>query len=122
MTRSVVDRVSKHKHLITIFNKLNSKQKRSVQKNLDLDQIKFLIEVFYNIITGELEVPGEVKDSLKKYKRSLRIVTNRRTPLNKKVVKLQTGRFLMPILQLLAGSVVPTLLNKLIENNGQKNK
>lgn len=122
MTRSVVDRVSKHKHLITIFNKLNSKQKRSVQKNLDLDQIKFLIEVFYNIITGELEVPGEVKDHLKKYKRSLRIVTNRRTPLKKKVVKLQTGRFLMPILQLLAGSVVPTLLNKLIENNGQKNK
>jgi hypothetical protein len=119
MTKSAVDRISRHRHLLSVFDKLNSKQRRSVQKNLNLDQIKFIIEIFYNILTGRIDVSTEVKDQLEKYKRSIRLITNRKVPLKKKVLKLQSGKFLLPILQVIATSVIPILLEKLIGSDGK---
>lgn len=106
-------RAKKHLHLISNFAQLNKAQKKSVQKNLDKDQIKFLCEIAINLLCGNLPVNCEVKSKLKRFKKKLRKLASGCAFEAKKKV-LQVGGFLPGLLSILASAAIGPLLEKLI--------
>ena len=94
------------------FNKLHTlkdaqpKLRKAIVSNCDKDLVNFVSECALNLLHGNVKFSDCARKKLRKYRRQLRKVVDRRVPLaRKKKLIIQRGGFLVPLLT----AVLPTL-------------
>jgi predicted RNase H-like nuclease (RuvC/YqgF family) len=93
------------------FNNLSKKQKQLIIKSITLDQTKDLEELFHNILIKNLPVSDSLKSKLKRRKRSVKRLADKKVSLKKKKQVIQSGGGL-PLISL-AVATLPTLIELL---------
>lgn len=95
---------------LDLLNKSNNKRRRLLIDDATADEIKALIEGLYNIIHGKVQISRSDFRKLKRYKRSIRrIVDKRRSIKYKKKLFKQEGGMLSVALPLLLSALGPTI-------------
>lgn len=107
---------SKH-HCIELLKAVNnSKSKRKFLKNCASKNIKSICECVLNLLKGNIPINKKQKNKLAPFKRSLRKLANKKTPLyRKRAVLVQRGGGFL-------GFLIPaaiTALTALINNGSQ---
>lgn len=114
-----MERLKRNLHLVSTFPKLNKKQQKLLQKNLNSDQIKFICELCINIIEKSLLLDPKTHQKLKIHKDKIRKLANSKYSLKEKQKAVQVGGFLPVLLSALAGSALSFILEK-YAGNGQR--
>lgn len=112
-----MERLKQQQYFVESFNKFNKKQRQEILKNLDNDQVKFFVEVCYNVLNGFPLVPN---DRLKKLKKThilkIRKVGNPAIGLKRKKKLLIRGGVVGAIVSTLAGIALQSLVEKIVES------
>lgn len=117
-----MERFQRNCHLLSIYPKLNNRQQKLIQQNLDLDQVKFICELCINIIEKTLPLDKKSFDKLKRHKQKIRKLANPKFGLNCKRKLVQSGGFIPLLLSTLAGSALDFILEKYLGNGERKTK
>lgn len=93
---------------------LNKQQKQAVIKGLDNDQVKWLTEICQNLMQKTVELDDKELALLKPHRCKIRKIA-RRGPLREKKAILMRGGFVGVLLSTLISSVLPMLIEKIVE-------
>jgi len=100
-------------NLLNVLAKSNRKQKKAILETCDVDLVKCLAEISLNLLKGVIPVNPTQKKKLKRYRRLLHELADKKVSLRTKKEKLnQQGGSL---LGLLLPTVLSTLGNLLIK-------
>ena len=97
-------RLQKHKDLLKVLVKSNSKLAKSILKEVDNGFIVCMCEIVKNVLQGNLKVSNSLKNKLGKHKLTLRKLASRGVDVKQKRRLMQKGGFL-PLLPMLASAV-----------------
>ena len=105
-----------HTDYLSLVGKTKSKGKRAMLIDYaDRDQIEAIAECINNILQGNVPLTKRETTKLKRHKKAMRIVSDRRSPVkHKRNVLKQSGGFLstlIPIAVSALGSLVSGLVN-----------
>lgn len=101
-------RLEKNKYLLSALIDAKPKLRKAILSNSENDLIQTICEIVYNTIKGNCEIDPKICEHLKKYKKSLRILSCHKQPLQtKRKILLQQGGGFLPAL---IGSVIAALL------------
>lgn len=113
-TQSSVKRLQRYKHLLSNFDSFNTGQKKIIKNNLNLDLVKLITEIVYNIQSGNIELNTEANAKLDRYRNKMKsLFSPRNNTLSKKKKIIQSGGFIATLLSVLGSELVGYLLNKL---------
>lgn len=100
--------IKKNYHLLSVLARATPAQRKAILKQATPNEIKVICEICHNTLQGN--IPVNIS-KLKKYKSSIRKLTNKKIPIKKKkkILINQTGGFLPlilgPLLSLVAGTI-----------------
>ena len=103
--------LQKHKDLLKVLLKSNSRLAKSLLKEVDNGFIICLCEIVKNVLHGNLKVSSSLRRKLSKHKLALRKLADRSVGVKQKRTLLQSGGFL-PLLPILVKTVGGMLLKK----------
>lgn len=119
MSKSL-ERIHKYTPLCLVYKSLSLAQRKGIQRNLTLDQVKFLSEICFNCQALNCQITDEIKNKLKRYKNSFKYVANPKNSLIRKRKILMTGGLASLLLSVLANYLIPTVLEKLMPSEEKK--
>ena len=99
------------KALLKMLYKASPKLRRALLADLPPEIVQLLSECALNILKGTITLSNKHKEKLRRYRKSLHILSKKTTPVAKKKKIIQTGGFLPAIL----GGVLPALLPAIVE-------
>ena len=67
--------------IIELANSLTEKERKNYIKTANIDFIKFLSELFYNINLGSFKLERDILLKLKKYNKEIKLLSKKRTSL-----------------------------------------
>lgn len=106
---SSLKRLEKNKYLLSVLNDAKPKLRKAILSNSDNDLIQTICEIVYNTIRGNCAIDPKTCQQLKKYKKSLRVLSCPKQPLYaKRKIIVQKGGFIPALI----GSVLASLLLK----------
>lgn len=109
-----MNRLKKHKHILHVLKTSNSTVRKSILNAANPELVKIICEICMNILNGNVKISKKFKNSLKKYKDSLRKIASPRTNLKfKKQLLVQKGGFLPTLLGALLSGVIGTLIERI---------
>lgn len=98
-------RIKEHLPLLQYLAKGKPKIRKAIIEESDSDVMKVLCECAANTINGNVKLPPSHFKKLKRYKKQLRLLSNKKVGVKQKKKVLQTGGFLGALLN----AVLPTL-------------
>lgn len=106
-------RLSENADLLRVLAKSNPKLRSAILKCCNNELIKAICEVTLNVLKGVVPINKQQKRKLKRYKRVLRALVDKKVPVKKKREHLnQTGGNFLPFLIPPVLSVLAILLSK----------
>ena len=90
-------RLRKHANMLKVLSTASPKLKKSIIQGADKDLITSLCDCANNILKGNVPLSAKQKSALRRYKQSLRTLTQRKSLVQKKNI-LQSGGFLGSLL------------------------
>ncbi|KAJ8050804.1 hypothetical protein HOLleu_04142 [Holothuria leucospilota] len=110
-------RLKKHAHELRFLAKCSPHQRKALLRQADPSLITSLCECVSNVVKGNVPVSKPQKSKLARYKKHLRVLSNKRLSQSKRRgILVQQGGFLSvllkPIIQSLGGLLVGALTNK----------
>jgi len=110
----MASRVKRHLSTLKLIRKASPSFQKVILKNSNSDFVKCLCEVCINVLNGNINLKKDEKLKLKKHKKLLRYLSNRKKSLSLKKDRLvQSGSgFLIPLLAPLVGGLVSFLFRK----------
>lgn len=113
---SNLKRLKENKHILFTLRRASPKLRKAILQSAPDDLIKSIIEIVFNILRGNHKISKSCKDSLKKYKKQLRNLSEPSHSLKvKRRVLIQQGGAFLPIL---LSTVLSGIIGKLLEKNG----
>lgn len=106
--------ILQHKDLIFLLTHLSPKLRKELIKGLKKSEIECISEIFSNFLKKRLTDKSNIINKLKKFKKDIRAVALKKTPLFKKkaiLLSQRGGGILMTLLPLVT-SVITGLLQK----------
>ena len=106
-----------YKHHVDALKKL--KRCRSVKRRRDLlarggaDLQRVLREICHNVLRGHLRLTARQRTALKKYKKAIRLLASKNTPLKKRLLLEQKGGFIGALVGPLIGSIAASTLGNI---------
>ena len=99
-------RIKSNFHKLHTLKDAQPKLRKAIISNCDKDLVNCVSECALNLLHGNVKLSDCARKKLRKYRRQLRTVVDRRVPLaHKKKLIIQRGGFLVPLLT----AVLPTL-------------
>lgn len=106
-------RLMEQKHMLYVLKNSKSKLRKNILKEVDPEIIKTLCEVCINTLNGNVKIPINIINYLKKYKRALRQLSFSKTNIpSKRSILIQRGGFLPVLLGALLSGVIGQLIEK----------
>lgn len=99
-----MERARRNLHLVSNFEKLNIKQRGAVQKLLDNQQVKFIVEICYNILNNSLPLKETQKKILFNHREKIRKLGSNKVCFSKKKKIVTHGGFLATLLSVIAST------------------
>jgi len=107
-------RVKTNYHTLQVLETADPKLRKSIISNCNKEFVNCISECFFNVLNGNIELPGSVTRKLLKHKAAFRKASDWRVPLSKKKKLIaQRGGFLLPLLS----AVLATLASLIFRNN-----
>lgn len=106
--------ILRHKDLIFLLSHLSPQLRKDLIKSLKKSEIECISEIFSNFLKKRLTDKSNIINKLKKFKKDIRAVALKKTPLFKKkaiLLSQRGGGILMTLLPLVT-SVITGLLQK----------
>ena len=106
MSQSVVKQLP----LLTLLAKIKSvsKRKRLINDCCNTDFVKAIVECCWNLLNGRVQLTSHQKKRLCKHKTLLRNIADKKLPLKRKKVLMQSGGFIR-LLPFLLGPIISTV-------------
>lgn len=105
-------RLRVNKHILHVLRKSKPNLRKALIKQCEPDVIKTLCEICLNTLKGNTRLSNVAKKRLKKYKRTIRSLSQpKQSVAFKRKVLLQHGGFLPLLLGTLLSGVIGKLLN-----------
>lgn len=120
-----MDRLKRNFYILEALQKLSKKQRKEVLKNITLDQLKFLVEISYNLLKNNIKIDDITREKVKKnkkYLQNLRKLACKNTSLTEKKKIIISGGFLPLLLSTLASTALSTLIEKIFEKKSNDEK
>lgn len=109
---SAIKRLEKNKHLLFALHEAKPKLRKAILSSSNIDLIKTICEIAFNISKGNYPLTPNTKEQLTKYKKPLRCLSCPKKPLHlKRKVLIQQGGFIPSLI----ASIAVGLLSKLTE-------
>ena len=109
--RIVSKRLKKHAQILCLLAKVKPKVIKALISASDNSLIKTISSCSSDILNGVYTLTPTQKKRLKRYKCSLRKLTERQTPLNTKRTLLMKGGSMLPVL---IGTIAPLLIKAIL--------
>ncbi len=108
-------RLHRHGDLLKVLLKSSPKLRRAIIGAADKDLIDCLCECSMNILRGNVVLTANQRDKLRRHKKALRKMANKRLAAKPKREILQRGGFLGMLLAPLAASVLGPVVSSLFK-------
>lgn len=108
-------RLEKNRDILRVLLKSTPRIRRAIIGAADRELLNCLCECAVNILHGTVDLTPEQRAKLRRYRRGLRLLANRKAPVNSKREILQTGGFLGVLLAPLATSVLMPIVSGLLK-------
>ena len=106
-------RIKSNFHKLRTLKDAQPKLRKAIITNCDKDLVNSVSECALNLLHGNVKLSDCTRRKLRKYRRQLRTVVDRRVPLaHKKKVIIQRGGFLVSLLT----AVLPTLASLIYDS------
>lgn len=102
-------RVIRHSATLQRLAKADPRVRRQLLHRGSSDLVKAICECARNVLAGNVPLNTGQKLRLKKYRKPLREIVKKKTPLYKKKIIIQRGGFLSALIGPLIGAVLPAL-------------
>ena len=107
-------RIKLNYHNLHTLKDANPKVRKAIISNCDKDLINSVSECALNVLRGNITLSNCKKGRLRKFKRQLRAVVDKRVPVTiKKRLIIQRGGFLVPLLTAVLPALATFIFDKL---------
>lgn len=106
--------VTKYKYLSSVFDTFSKSQQKSFIDHLTDEQAKYLIEICTNAYFKNVDLCSKDVKLLEKHKNKIKKIATSKIGFKKKK-KIMTGGFISVILKTIASTLIPLLVDKLVE-------
>ena len=109
------NRLKTHAPYLHVLAKGNAKQREGILRGADKELIYCLCECALNVLQGNVQISSEDKSKLKKYKRCLRDLSNKKISLTKKrkLLLRQKGGWVTALIAPILGTLASLLFKKI---------
>lgn len=106
--------LEKNKDFILFLNKLSKKERSKILQNLGSPYINTISEIFSNFLLQNLTQDHSVIKKLKNYKKEVRAISKKKSPLHlkKKLLKSKKGGAILSFLLPLAATLISSLIRR----------
>ena len=104
-------RVRKHMPILEYINSMNEKERKHFLKGANIELLKTLSEICLNLLAGTIKIPPSELQKLKRFKKEIITLSEKRHSLKKRVKICQKGGFIGSLLALAIPSIVQAIIS-----------